>query len=111
MEHVEQMRAVHQRPMRELAALVERTIVARREEPPAPVARLAREVGPRFGTHRVGEPVALEHAHRVGIHDDAGAGGVELRGALQHARLNAAQGELAREREPADAAADDDDSH
>ena len=110
-EHLEQVGAMHQSPFGELSAVVERTIVARRQEPPAPVARLAREVRPRIAAHRVGEAVALEHAHGIGIHDDSRAHRIELRSALENDCLDAAQCELARERKPADAATDDDDSH
>jgi hypothetical protein len=102
---------VNERARRELARVVERAIVARGEQPPGCVARLAREVGPRVAPHRVGKPVLLKDAHGVGIHDDPGADGVELRRPFEDRGSRPAQGELARERKPADAAADNHDLH
>jgi hypothetical protein len=106
-KHVQQMRAVHERPLGELAALVKRTIVAGREQPTAPVARLARQVGPGIAPHFFGKAVALQDAHRIGVHDDARTHRVELRRPFQDARCHAADGKLARDRQSPDAAADD----
>src|SRR5687767_15587431 len=101
------MRAVHERALRELAAVVERPVIARGEELSRVVARLSRQIGPRFAPYLVGKAIALEDSHGVGIHDDAGAHRVELRRALEHRARAAAQVQLAGERKTTDAAADD----
>ena len=110
-EHVVEVGPVHEGAHGDAPGLVEGAIVARGEPSSRLIQRVAPEVRPAALPKLVGQTISLEHAHGVRVHDDSRTDRAELRRPLQHHAVEAAQGQLAREREPADPAAHDQRPH